>query len=70
MIGVEKGKDRDPLSKKQFFRLKVGIAFRRSILRFLKNGGIIRKITKRIFDYPPTLFYNRFKDCFEWSEYF
>ena len=59
-----------PLSKKQFFRLKLGIIYRRSILRFLKNGGVIRKITKRIFDYPPTLFYNRFKDCFEWSKYF
>ncbi len=59
-----------PLSKKQFLRLKCCSVYRKTILRVFRNGGIIRKTTKRLFDYPPTLFYNRFEDAFEWSKYF
>lgn len=67
---METIREQYPLSKKQVFRLKVCILYRRTILRFFRNGGSIRKITKSLYEYPPTLVYNRFNDCFEKSEYF
>ncbi len=67
---MEKIRQAYPLSKKQIFELNCCVAYRKTILRLFRNGGFIRKITKRLYNYPSILIYNRFKDTFEWSKYF
>ncbi|MBL7813559.1 MAG: glycosyltransferase [Saprospiraceae bacterium] len=65
---IEKIIKYDPLSRKQKLHLILCILYQNSILRFIRDGGIVRKLTKYLFNYPPVLFYDRFTNRFEWTD--